>query len=33
MSTLLMDIRQELSHGHVESRTTEEELMDVTARQ
>ena len=33
MSKLLMDIRQELSHGHVESRTTEDELMGVTARQ
>ena len=33
MSKLLMDIRQEPSHSHVESRTTEDELMDVTARQ
>ena len=33
MSKLLMDIRQKFSHGHVESRTIEDELMDVTARQ
>jgi len=33
MSKLLMDIRQELIQNQVESRTTEKELMDVTAGQ
>ena len=33
MSKLLMDIRQELIQGQAESRTTQNELMDVTGGQ